>query len=82
MQRAMQSMTKGTHPSKSMNLEINPAHPILKRLADLRNDEKVSDLAVEAAKMLLDNAMISAGLLVDPKALVERSAKILEAALR
>jgi len=82
MQRAMQSMTKGTHPSQSMNLEVNPAHPILKRMAELRTDENRSELASEAAKMLLDNAMISAGLLVDPKTLVERSAKILEAALK
>ncbi|MFH0882589.1 MAG: molecular chaperone HtpG, partial [bacterium] len=81
MQRMMQTVTKGTLPSKSMVLEINPAHPILKRLAELRTQPDKAELVSEAAKMLLDNAMIAAGLLVDPKTLVERSSRILEAAL-
>ncbi len=81
MQRVMQAVTKGTVPSKSMVLEINPAHPILKRLADLRTQPEKAELSSEAAKMLLDNAMIAAGLLVDPKTLVVRSTRILEAAL-
>ena len=81
MQRMMQSVTKGTVPSKSMVLEINPSHTILKRLSELRTQEGKAEISSEAAKMLLDNAMIAAGLLVDPKTLVERSARILEAAL-
>jgi molecular chaperone HtpG len=82
MQKIMQATTKGTNPAASMVLEINPGHGILKRLAELRSDEKQGELASDAAKMLLDNAMIAAGLLVDPKALVERASKMLEAALK
>jgi len=81
MRRVMQNANRDTMPLGKMILEINPDHNILKKINDLRQKDKGKDLAEQASKLLLDNAMIAAGLMVDPKTLVERSTKILEAAL-
>lgn len=61
------------------NLEINPKNPLIKRLAALH----VSDapFAADVALQIYDNAMIQAGLVVDPLVMVERNYKILNRAL-
>jgi molecular chaperone HtpG len=81
MRRVMQAANRDTMPMGKMILEINPNHSILKRINQLRDENKDSELAKDASLLILDNAMIAAGLMVDPKSLVERSNKILEAAL-
>ena len=81
MRRVMQAANRDAGPMGKMILEINPGHTILKRINDLRLADVQSTLAQQATRLLLDNAMIAAGLLVDPKSLVERSTQILEAAL-
>ncbi|EKD36364.1 MAG: hypothetical protein ACD_75C01535G0001, partial [uncultured bacterium] len=56
-------------------LEINPRNPLIKKLAELfQRDE---DFAAEIARQIHDNAMIQAGLVVDPLAMVERNYRIL-----
>lgn len=60
-------------------LAINPKHEIIKGINELR---KQSDPFAEvAAWQLLDTALLSAGLLTDPSATVQRMNKILEKAL-
>lgn len=81
MRRVMQAANRDLGPMGKLILEINPGHMILKRIEVLRSQEDGSDLAEQAVHLLLDNARIAAGLLVDPKSLVERSTQILEAAL-
>ncbi|MDP8207106.1 MAG: molecular chaperone HtpG [Candidatus Electryonea clarkiae] len=81
MQRVMQASSKSDLSLGKMILEINPGHKILKHLNNMRIEETNKDFAEEAANLLFDNTMISAGLLIDPKMLVERSTKILEKAL-
>ncbi|MBS1262683.1 MAG: Chaperone protein HtpG [Calditrichaeota bacterium] len=82
MKRVMQQFDRGgAMPVAQMVLEINPRHAIIKRVDALRRQDKDSGLAKEAARLLLANAQIAAGLIVDPKALMERSTRILEAAL-
>ena len=73
--------TQGEMNIASYILEINAAHPILKRLNTLRASESDKEFAGEAVLLLFDNALISAGLMIDPKLLVERSTKMLEKAL-
>lgn len=51
-------------------LEINPSHELIKQLQEVRPVN--SDLAVMVVHQLLDNAMISAGLLDDPRSMVGR----------
>ncbi len=82
MERVMAAsrMEKGMVPESSKkNLEINLASPLIKQLAGLvKSDES---FAAEVAAQIFDNAMIQAGLVVDPMAMVERNYKILRKAV-
>lgn len=76
MERIMQASSQGIpHPS-SKNLEVNTSHPLIKGLVDLRlKDEDFAKLIVA---QIFDNAMIQAGLMTEPRDMVERNYKILE----
>ncbi len=82
MERIMAAsrMEKGLAPEASKkNLEINLASPLIKQLADLvKSDES---FATDVAAQIYDNAMIQAGLVVDPMVMVERNYKILNKAV-
>lgn len=82
MERVMAAsrMEKGMMPGQSKkNLEINLASPLIKQLADLvKSDE---GFAGDVAAQIYDNAMIQAGLVVDPMVMVERNYKILNKAV-
>lgn len=56
-------------------MEINPGNPLIKKLASLYDRDE--DFATEVARQIHDNAMIQAGLIVDPLAMVERNYRIL-----
>ncbi len=58
------------------NMEINPTNELIKKLAHLREADQ--DFARDVAWQIFDNAMIQAGLLVDPQQMVSRSYRILE----
>jgi molecular chaperone HtpG len=58
------------------DMEINPASPLIRKLADLR--VKDPDFAKDVVEQIYDNAMIQAGLLVDPQQMVSRNYRILE----
>ncbi len=58
------------------DMEINPASRLIRNLADLR--VKNQDLARDMVEQIFDNAMIQAGLLVDPQQMVKRNYRILE----
>lgn len=77
MRRMMKAMNKdGADTPLRVNLEINPRHNVVKHLHGLHtaNPEK----AKLVAEQLLDNALISAGLLDDATAMVARLNKLLE----
>ncbi|MBN4060199.1 molecular chaperone HtpG, partial [Desulfotalea psychrophila] len=82
MERIMAAsrMEKGLAPEASKKtLEINLASPLIKQLADLvKSDES---FASDVAAQIYDNAMIQAGLVVDPMVMVERNYKILNKAV-
>jgi molecular chaperone HtpG len=61
------------------DLEINPAHPILTRLDAMRSRDAA--LAVSVAEQLLDNARVAAGLLEDPRTMLNRLNQLLEKVL-
>jgi molecular chaperone HtpG len=56
-------------------MEINPGNPLIKKLAALHDRDE--EFAAEVARQIHDNAMIQAGLVVDPLAMVERNYRIL-----
>ncbi len=76
MRRMMKAMKQDVDMKNSVNLEINPGHGLIKNLAALK--DKDSDTAKLVAEQILDNALIAAGYLEDPRNMVSRVYKILE----
>lgn len=79
MQRMMQVVNKDLAAIGPKVLEINPSHPIIQRLSTLSQTDEA--FAKVAAEQLFDNALISAGLIVDPRGIVQRMNEILARAL-
>lgn len=81
MERIMRaSSPDGPRDFGAKNLEINTGHALIKDLADLRiKDEPLAKLIVE---QIHDNAMVQAGLLVEPRTMVERNYRILARAVK
>jgi molecular chaperone HtpG len=84
MERVMQAaqMEKGEQLQDlgNKNLEINGAHPLIKQLSMLRGTDE--EFAKSVIEQIFDNALIQAGLIVDPRKMVERSYHILERATK
>ncbi|MFT3867952.1 MAG: molecular chaperone HtpG [Nibricoccus sp.] len=77
MRRMMKAMNKdGANTPLRVNLEINSRHAVIKRLAAAQTASP--EKAALIAEQILDNALISAGLLEDATAMVKRLYKLLE----
>jgi TNF receptor-associated protein 1 len=78
MRRMMKAMNKdgaGDLPQK-VNLEINPRSAVMKRLFETHT--AAPEKAKLVAEQILDNALISAGMLEDATPMVARLYKLLE----
>jgi molecular chaperone HtpG len=76
LRRMMKAMNKeGAEAPLRVNLEINPRHALIARLAASRTS--APEKATLVAEQILDNALISAGLLEDPTKMVSRLYKLL-----
>ncbi len=79
---SMERVLQATRPEEvkagasKKNLEINPASPLLTKLARLKDRDQL--LAEDMLEMIYDSAMIQAGLLVDSQQMVSRNYRILE----
>ena len=81
MRQMMQAMNPGEPlPPLKVELEINPRHGLIHALAAAR--ETSPDLAKLVAGQLLDNALLSAGLLEDRVSLIHRGFQLMEEALK
>lgn len=78
MERVMRA-TNQEHSIGSKNLEINGSHPLIRGLADMRIQDE--EFAKNVVEQIYDNAMILAGLMIEPRSMVERSYEILGRAL-
>jgi molecular chaperone HtpG len=78
MRRMMKMLNRdGEAPVESKpNLEINPDHAMLVRLSAIRQSDPA--LAGEVAEQIFDNALVAAGLLEDPRAMLGRLNSLLE----
>ena len=77
MRRMMKAMKKdGADEPVKVNLEINPRSAVMKRLFETH--ATAPDRAKLVAEQILDNALISAGLLDDATPMVARLYKLLE----
>ena len=81
MRRMMKMMKTEDGPSldSAPDLEINPDHPMIARLEKMRHTDK--PLAEQVAEQIFDNALVSAGLLEDPRAMLARLNGLLERVL-
>ncbi len=77
--RAMMKTMKQDAPAPKVELAINPKHPLILKLARTRTSRP--DAAALIAGQLLDTALLSAGLVEDPRSVVARLNKVLELAL-
>jgi len=81
MRKMMTMVESGATPKlPEQRLEINAKHPIIKHLAALRESD--ADLAAVVARQLFSNALISAGLLDDPRTMLADLNQILEHAAK
>lgn len=75
MRRMMKAMKQDVNMQNSVNLEINAKHDLIKNLSALKeSDQDTAKLVVE---QILDNSLISAGYLEDPRDMVSRVYEIL-----
>lgn len=79
MERVMRA-TNQEQIISGKNLEINTGHHLIIGLADMRLEDE--DFAKNLVEQLFDNAMIQAGLMIEPRSMVERSYEIMERALK
>jgi len=78
MRRMMKMMSREDGPGldSKPDLEINPDHAMLIRLNTIRQTDAA--LAGEVAEQIFDNALVAAGLLEDPRAMLGRLNSLLE----
>lgn len=79
MRAMMKAMNQDAGGAAKVILEINPRHALIRKLA-LRNKAN-DELAPLIAEQVRDNALIAAGLLDTPTAMLARMEKVLTAAL-
>ena len=81
MRRILKMMNReGGAPLESKpNLEVNPDHPMMVRLNGIRQSDAA--LAGDVAQQIFDNALVAAGLLEDPRAMLARLNSLLERVL-
>jgi molecular chaperone HtpG len=73
--RAMMRAMGHEVPEVVAELEINPRHPLVRRLATLR--ESQPDLAADVARQLADHALLAAGLVEHPQEIAKRMNELL-----
>jgi len=82
--RSMRQMLKSVkkdapEPEHKLDLEINPRHPVIVQLDQIR--AKNPSLAEQVAEQVYDNARVAAGVLEDPRAMLKRLNELLEKVL-
>jgi molecular chaperone HtpG len=78
MRRMLKAMNREGGPSfeAKPDLEINPNHAMIARLEKFRHTD--APLAAKVAEQIFDNARVSAGLLEDPREMLNRVNELLE----
>ena len=81
MRKIMKAMRKEgmPEPESKFDLEINPSHPVITRLEQIRAGD--AGLAEKVAEQVYDNARVAAGVLEDPRAMLKRLNELLEKVL-
>ena len=78
MRRMMKSMNQDLGPVK-VDMELNPRHVIVSQLHAMKSSNEI--LATKVAEQLYDNARLAAGMVEDPKTMVNQLNQLLEQVL-
>eukprot|EP00697_Spironema_sp_BW2_P012618 gnl/Spiro4/29216_TR14287_c0_g1_i1.p1 gnl/Spiro4/29216_TR14287_c0_g1~~gnl/Spiro4/29216_TR14287_c0_g1_i1.p1 ORF type:complete len:739 (+),score=205.49 gnl/Spiro4/29216_TR14287_c0_g1_i1:105-2321(+) len=80
MRRMMRFVDSSRAPQlPKQALEINPQHPVIRKLFLMRNSKP--EMATLVAEQIYDNALIAAGLMEDPRGMLGRLDALMEASL-
>lgn len=79
VRQMMKAMDENFKDEVKVELEINPRHALVRKLSEIR--EGNPDVARLVAAQLLDNALISAGLLDDARETIRRMNSLMEKAM-
>jgi TNF receptor-associated protein 1 len=79
MRQMMKAMDENFKDEVKVELEINPRHPLVKKLSEAKDANP--ELAKLVSMQLLDNALIAAGLLEDARDTVTRMNTLMEKAM-
>ncbi len=79
MRQMMRAMDENFKDEVKVELEINPRHPLVRKLAEAKDANP--ELAKLVSRQLLDNALISAGLLEDARDTISRMNTLMEKAM-
>ncbi len=79
VRQMMKAMDENFKDEVKVELEINPRHPLVKKLSEARDQQP--EVAKLVAAQLLDNALISAGLLDDARETIRRMNSLMEKAM-
>ena len=79
VRQMMKAMDENFKDEVKVELEINPRHALIKKLSEVK--ESNPDVARLVAAQLLDNALISAGLLDDARGTINRMNSLMEKAM-
>ncbi len=79
MRQMMKAMDENFKDEVKVELEINPRHALIRKLAEAKDSNP--ELAKLVARQLLDNALIAAGLLEDARDTVSRMNTLMEKAM-
>ena len=79
MRQMMKAMDENFKDAIKVELEINPRHPLVKKLSEAKDANP--ELAKLVALQLLDNSLIAAGLLEDARDTVTRMNTLMEKAM-
>ncbi|MES2476170.1 MAG: molecular chaperone HtpG [Verrucomicrobiota bacterium] len=79
MRQMMKAMDENFKEDVKVELEINPRHPLVRKLAEAKDANP--ELAKLVALQMLDNSLIAAGLLEDARDTVTRMNQLMEKAM-
>jgi len=82
MRRIMKAAGRQEFDSGPQVLEINPRHPLLVTLQNLRSTKADKGFLQSCVEQIYDGALIEAGLMENPRIMVERMYGIMERALK
>jgi molecular chaperone HtpG len=79
MRQMMKAMDENFKDEVKVELEINPRHPLVRKLAEAKDANP--EVAKLVSRQLLDNALIAAGLLEDARDTISRMNALMEKAM-